>query len=406
VHQPMLTMVHIPVPPAAIDRFLNDLVVALYRMARPAGRDHRLTVPVLSNPDTVHEVLGHPGQFPKSWGLLGAWGRSRFTTNGAEWQLRRALTQRAYVSAGSAQNGRAVRSIYEARLSDAEHSMAGIQRALLLAASEVFFSALGCTVDLEDLLSLFERARVHIKRLQFFTWHNPAASDSAAIRDGARDITQGFEAIVGRSPTIRQLIASFEAQAAEQADFDPYHELLMNVFAAIETTAATLCFAIDRLGLSAMAQNRLHDEDLQGGDAYLDCFINETLRYFPTVPFVVREAAEEVELDGIALRRGQTFVISIVGLHHDVRSWVEPEIFDSSRQEFLTNTFDRRMFLPFLAGPRMCGGARLAGLELRQGLRAFVRRFEVSNSSEDVGFDYGITLRPRHLGEMIFARRS
>jgi len=402
----MLTMVHNPVSPAAIDRFLNDLVFALYRLARPAGGDHRLAVPVLSKPDAVHAVLNNPGQFPKSWGLFGDWGRSRFTANGAEWQWRRALTQRAYVSAGSEQNGGAVRAVYEARLSDADDSLAGIQRALMLAASEVFFSALGCTTDLEELLSLFERARAHIKRLQFFTWHNPTESDSAAIRDEARDITQDFERTVGRSPTIQRLVNSFTAQAAEQANFDPFHELLMNFFAAIETTAATLCFAIDRLGINAAAQDRLRREDQQGGDAYLDCFINETLRYFPTVPFVVREAAEEVELDGIALLQGQTFVISIVGLHHDVERWGEPEIFDSSRQEFLTNTFDRRSFLPFLAGPRMCGGAKLAGLELREGLRAFVRSFEVSNSSEDIGFDYGITLRPRHLGKMTFGRRS
>lgn len=402
----MLTMVHNPISPAAIDLFLNDLVSALYRMARPAGRDHRLTVPVLSHPDAVHAVLNNPGQFPKSWGLLGDWGRSRFTANGAEWQWRRALTQRAYVSAGSEQNGEAVRAVYEARLANADNSPAGIQRALMLAASEVFFSAFGCTADLEELLSLFERARAHIKRLQFFTWHNPTDSDSAAIRDEARDITQDFEGTVGRSTTIQRLIASFKAQAAEQAVFDPFHELLMNFFAAIETTAATLCFAIDRLGLNAAAQDRLHSEDLQGGEVYINCFINETLRYFPTVPFVVREAAEKIELDGIALLRGQTFLISIIGLHHDVQRWVEPEIFDSSRQEFLTNTFDRRSFLPFLVGPRMCGGAKLAGLELREGLRAFVRSFEVSNSSEDVGFDYGITLRPRHLGEMTFGRRS
>ena len=398
-------MVHNPVSLAAIDQFLNDLVFALYEKARPTGAGRPLSVPILSNPDAVHAVLSNPGQFAKSWGLLGAWGRSRFTANGAEWQLRRALTQRAYLSAGAEQNGHAVSAVYDARLSDVDNSMASLQRALMLAASDVFLSAFDCTADLEDLLRLFERARPHIKRLQFFTWHKPAASDMAMICDEAHDITQEFKGTVGRSPTIQRLIASFAGQAAELAGFDPFHELLMNFFAAIETTVATLCFAIDRLGLSARAQDRLHGEDLRGGDTYLNCFINETLRYFPTVPFVVREAAEDVELDGITLRQGQTFLISIVGLHFDVQRWVEPEIFDSSRQEFLTNTYDRRSFLPFLAGPRMCGGAKLAGLELREGLRAFVRRFEVSNSSEDVGFDYGITLRPRHLGAMTFARR-
>lgn len=395
-------------PPASgvVDQFLSNIVLGLYDMARADSVGNRFPIPVLSDPASIHAVLGDQARFVKSLGLLGAWGTSRFNANGAEWEVRRALTQRAYLSAGAEQNAGAVRKIYEARLAAADDdSLESIQRALMLAASETFFSAFNCDADLVGLLELFERARPHIKRLQFFTWHAPSASERNALRDEANEITRAFERLVRQSPTVLDLVASFDA-ASGLSEFDAFHELLMNFFAAIETTAATLCFAVDRLGLGASVQNRLHEEALHEGDVYLNCFIDETLRYFPTVPFVVREAVEDTRLGGTVLAKGHSFLISIVGLHHDVRKWAEPDVFDSSRKEFLTSTYDRRSFLPFLAGPRMCGGARLARLELREGLKAFVRTFETTNDSEAVGFDYGITLRPRSLGRMTFSRRS
>src|SRR5882757_11380444 len=100
----------------------------------------------------------------------------------------------------------------------------------MLAASETFFAAFNCEADLVGLLELFERARPHIKRLQFFTWQAASASERDALRDEANAITRSFEQIVGQSPTILKLVASFDAAALGVAAFDPYHELLMNFF--------------------------------------------------------------------------------------------------------------------------------------------------------------------------------
>lgn len=389
-----------------IDQFLSSIVLSLYDMTRPDGSCHSFPIPVLSDSVSVHAVLGDQARFVKSLGLLGAWGDSRFNTHGAEWELRRALTQRAYLSAGAEQKAGQVGEIYDARLAAADVSLAGIQRALMLAASETFLAAFDCEADLVGLLELFERARPHVKRLQFFTWRAPSAAERDALSEESQAITRAFGQIVGQSPSMLNLLASLDAAARDIVAFDPVHELLMNFFAAIETTAATLCFAIDRLGLSTSVQDRLHEDILNDNDVHLNCFINETLRCFPTVPFVVRQAVEETRLGGAVVARGQAFLISIVGLHHDPRAWGDAHVFDASRKEFLTDSYDRRAFLPFLAGPRMCGGARLARLELREGLKAFLRRFSVTNDSVAVGLDYGITLRPRALGRMTFSRRS
>jgi cytochrome P450 len=203
-----------------------------------------------------------------------------------------------------------------------------------------------------------------------------------------------------------KLMADFRSRARDLDDFDPRAELLMNFFAGIETTAATLSFAIDRLGVDSRVQQRLYDEVDSGlQNTYINCFIQETMRYFPAIPFVLREAAAEIFLNDVRIAKGDKILLSIVGLHHNPSHWNEPEIFDCSRSEFLQRSYNRRAFLPFLAGPRMCGGANLASLELTEGLTAFVRQYTVSGSANEVGFDYGLALRPKTSRETRILRR-
>jgi cytochrome P450 len=183
--------------------------------------------------------------------------------------------------------------------------------------------------------------------------------------------------------------------------------LMMNFFAGIETSAATLCWAITCLGADSRVQDRVHDEVVRHDEShpYLDCFLNETMRYFPAVPFVIREVASAATLGNIELRAGSLVLLSVVGVHHHRDYWKEPHIFDTARAEFLENTYDRRAFIPFLTGPRMCGGARLARLELTEGLKAFVRLFSVERRSEEFSFDYGLAMRPSSSMEIEICRR-
>jgi cytochrome P450 len=389
-----------------VETFLNGTVYQLYAQAKGEA-ETRLTIPVVADADSIREILGDPARFPKRMGLVGTLGNSRFNTNGAEWEARRDLTQRLYLSAGSPQNASKISTIYHARLASCDATPDAIQRALMLAASEVFFGALNCQVNVDRLHHLFEQARRYVKRLQYFSWNATSASDARTLNEEASHLAREFEAEVHQSSQLRELMATFGSRAKDLHDFNPLDELLMNFFAGIETTAATLSFAIDRLGIDARVQQRLYDEILSDqGDPYLDCFVQETLRYFPTIPFVVRQATLDAVLKGTALTRGQPFLISIIGLHHDPSNWNEPDIFDCSRPEFLDNTYDRRAFLPFLAGPRMCGGARLAKMELNEGLKAFMRRFSVKGGTDEVGFDYGLALRPRTPAGFLISRRG
>lgn len=396
------------VPKTAMEDFLNRVVEHLYSTTvRSAGR--QLAVPVFSDADSIHKILGEPAHFPKirNMGLIGALGDSRFTANGRDWEVRRSLTQASYLLAGSPNNAAAVSAIYHERFSTCDASPEGVQRALMLASSDIFFRALGCEADSGRLLDFFARARQYLKRLQYFSWNAPGASDLSALRSEGSDLMRRFSLEASVSPSMGGLMERFRGEARDLDAFSPLDELLMNFFAGIETTAATLSFAINRLGIDARVQQRLYDEieGEAGANAYLGCFIQETMRYFPAIPFVIREAAADASLNNVSLAKGDKILLSIVGLHHNPLYWSEPEIFDCSRREFLDNSWNRRAFLPFLAGPRMCGGARLANLELTEGLKAFVRQFTVSGSGDEIGFDYGLALRPQTPPALSVSRR-
>jgi cytochrome P450 len=394
---------------AATDAFLNGMVAELYHTGAGAAGGS-FTLPVFADAESIQAILVSPAQFPKvaNMGLLDGLGESRFTANGQNWEVRRSLTLDAYSQAGSSNHADAVAKIYREQFASCDSTVEGVQGALLRASSAIFFRALGCDADTGNLLEWFASARLYLKRLQYFSWNAPNASDASAIQREAGDIIKRFSEAVSRSPSLVTLMNTYRDQARDLMAFDPLSELLMNFLAGVETTAATLSFAIDRLGVDARVQQRLHKEldGASGSEVHLGCFIRETMRYFPAIPFVLRETAAACVLNGVSLSAGDKILLSIVGLHRNPLYWSEPEIFDCSRREFMDHSWNRRAFLPFLAGPRMCGGARLANLELIEALKVFVRQFVVSGSSDAIGFDYGLALRPGSSQALQISRRS
>ena len=180
----------------------------------------------------------------------------------------------------------------------------------------------------------------------------------------------------------------------------------MHLLAGIDTTIASLFWAIDRIGVNMEAQQRVRVEirGSSGDTPYLDTFIAETLRYFPPIPFVTRRLARRVELGHHVLDENQLIVISIVGLHHSRAHWHEPEQFKASRPEFIDDTYDRRAFQPFLSGPRVCGGMRLAQIEISEGLKALLTNFEFRRSTPEILFDYSLQFRPLGLEKIEVSR--
>jgi cytochrome P450 len=199
----------------------------------------------------------------------------------------------------------------------------------------------------------------------------------------------------------------FSDEAKAIAGFEPHEELLMNFFAGIETSAATLSWCITCLAPDPRVQDRVYREAIGNEESmpYLECFINETMRYFPAIPFVIRQTVSAGTIGGVEVQPNSLVLLSVVGLHHHPKYWKEPQALDTARPEFLQNNYDRRAFVPFLTGPRMCGGARLARLEITEGLKTFLRLYEVRGGTDEFRFDYGLAMRPNSWDHIEITKR-
>lgn len=384
---------------------LNEFVYALYRLAR--GGPGPLGNLVLTDAAHIDEVLRAPDRFPKNFALLRALGDSRFSTNGGNWERRRDLTHATYMRAGAPANRGLVASVFADALADCDGTdPVSMQRTLMNATMRVFLQAFGRQAKLDPLLAVLGRARTCMKRLQYHSWFAPNARALADLRRDAELVLGDFGREMAALPGLADLERHLQSEGEDIESFVARDELLMNLLAGIETTAATLCFAIDRLGIDPRVQHRIFEEVDAAQCPYLECFLNETLRYFPPVPFITREAAADTTVGSIPYRKGQVILLSIVGVHQDHKFWKEPEIFDCSRAEFLHDSYDRKAFIPFATGPRMCGGARLARLELSEGFKAFVRRFRVEREGDDIKIDYAVALRPDSWDRVSISKRA
>ncbi|XP_037052058.1 cytochrome P450 3A2-like [Bradysia coprophila] len=114
---------------------------------------------------------------------------------------------------------------------------------------------------------------------------------------------------------------------------------------------------------------------------YLDAVINETLRYSPTLPRLMREADKDytIEYNGkeIFIPKDTHIQMSVHCIHHDEENFEDATHFRPER--FLKNSIlkhNTNAFLPFGNGPRNCVGVRLAMLEIKVCVLHLIRRFQ------------------------------
>ena len=104
----------------------------------------------------------------------------------------------------------------------------------------------------------------------------------------------------------------------------------------------------------------------------------ETLRLYPPVPMMVREATRDEPFRDRVARRGSQLVISPWHLHRHERLWERPDHFDPARWHTENGkSCQRDAFIPFSAGARVCSGAGFAMVEGVLILARLLRDFEV-----------------------------
>ncbi|MBO0849315.1 MAG: cytochrome P450 [Pseudonocardia sp.] len=216
------------------------------------------------------------------------------------------------------------------------------------------------------------------------------------------------------------LIASTGGDESPLSAREIRDEVSTLVLAGHETTANTLAWTFTLLSRFPAARERLHaevDEVLAGRDPHADdvdrlgwtnAVIRETMRLYPPVWTIERDAAEADVVTGVHIPAGSTVVISPYLLHRDREFWPNPEGFDPGR--FLPGRADDRprySYLPFGGGRRICVGASFAQLEAALILASVASRYRLDLvSGAPVRTSAGVTLHPRGAIPMTVTARS
>lgn len=174
-------------------------------------------------------------------------------------------------------------------------------------------------------------------------------------------------------------------------------EVITMLLGGHETTAMTLSWAIALLARHPAIQDRLRAELAASVEPeelpYLRMVVDETLRLYPPIWLIARNAARDQELGGHHIAARTAVFMSPYVMHRTPAFWEAPTAFWPDRFAAETNA---HAFIPFISGPRQCIGNNFALLEARLVLAVLAKRFRFELAPNSVVEPEPIlTLRPR-----------
>ncbi|CAH1732605.1 unnamed protein product [Aphis gossypii] len=175
-------------------------------------------------------------------------------------------------------------------------------------------------------------------------------------------------------------------------------DIVANAFAlfaaGFETVSTAMSFCLYELALKKPIQDKVREEMnatkiKHSGEIndeflkelhYLEMVLAETLRKYPPLITLIREATKDYQVpdDTLVIEKGTKVLIPAYAIHHDYRYYPDPETFDPER--FSPEEKAKRpngTYMPFGDGPRLCIGKRFAEMEMKLALTEVLTKYEV-----------------------------
>ena len=202
------------------------------------------------------------------------------------------------------------------------------------------------------------------------------------------------------------------------SDIEVKANIVTFIAAGHETTANALTWALYCVSQDESVRDRLEAEAdaalAEDGTMRLEklslakAVMEETMRLFPPVPFLSRQALRDDRIGRVKIPRNSTVIIAPYVLGRHTKLWEAPDAFIPDR--FLGTRRDsirRFAYLPFGAGPRICIGQSFSLQEATLVLAHVIRavRLTLPADHPPVTPLHRVTLRPKDGLRMRAARR-
>ncbi|TCK05660.1 cytochrome P450 [Marinobacterium mangrovicola] len=197
------------------------------------------------------------------------------------------------------------------------------------------------------------------------------------------------------------------------------NEAIVMFMAGHETTANSLAWTWYLLDHNPRAAAKLHEEldrVLKGRTPSLDDVPNlpytravfeESMRLYPPVPLLSRQARAEDSIRGKEIHPGSIILVVPWLLHRHERFWEKPNQFIPERFMPDQPRPDKFVYLPFSVGHRVCLGLRFGLTEGILCLATLAQRFEARlKPDHEVDIECRLTLRPKGGLPMILVPRT
>lgn len=397
---------------------LSGLSERSYRMWMGESRVAGQQVCLVNHPTQVRRILvERPADYPKHRYMADLLqpllGNSLFTANGVPWQVRRRMIEPAFqlarVDLVFPLMLDAVRDLVTRLESLADGQAHRIDEEMAHVTADVIFRTIFSRPlsgpEANAVFEAFARFQQQAPRATLPRyrprWLAPLFA-GARTRKAAEEIRALLHGLIAPryaawqdgkpGPQNDLLAALLEARDESTGKGLSLSELVNEVavlfLAGHETSASTLGWALHLLAHAPEIQERAAEEvgavlgsvtprpgHLRRMDLTRRVF-RETLRLFPPIGFLVREAATGETMRGKAIEPGATLVVSPWLIHRHRRLWERPDEFDPDR--FLKsrgNTLVPSAYLPFSQGPRVCPGAGFATQEAVLVLAMLLQRY-------------------------------
>ncbi|KAL9879088.1 putative cytochrome P450 28d1 isoform 1-T1 [Glossina fuscipes fuscipes] len=183
-----------------------------------------------------------------------------------------------------------------------------------------------------------------------------------------------------------------------------YSHIMTFLIDGLDTTATVIAHCLLMLAFETECQDKLYKEIMEAATEngklsfeklnslpYLDACIHECLRIYPPGLWATKCCTKAYKISNkngscLHIRKGETILIPIYGIHHDSHYYAEPEKFRPERFLMRQNSVryykNKGQYLGFGDGPRICLGMNFALMQCKGAVSALIRNFNVKANTK------------------------